>query len=146
MHFCSSEFSGWSDWMVSQFCYHNIRMSLNDYCGQNNSFLLVFFAHQYKINEQQPHTMHCILCWEQNYFTTVNRNQNHQPSEGSWQHLGMGINPGTYQQSGYCWLWHGGLCDLPRICLLRPSLTHKPSVDTLYVPIITLEHLQLHAL
>ena len=32
-----------------------------------------------------------------------------------WQSL-WGFLPGTSKQSGYCWLWHAGLCNPPRTC------------------------------
>lgn len=39
-----------------------------------------------------------------------------------------GFHPGTLPTvpsvAGYHWLWHGGLCSSPRICLPRRSLTH----------------------
>lgn len=39
-----------------------------------------------------------------------------------WQ-LHWGFYPVTSKQSGYCWLWHGGMGIIKMICLTRPSLT-----------------------
>ena len=52
--------------------------------------------------------VHCIIWWEQNDIPLFN-SEDFMPVPNSSQ--------GTVG-------WHGGLCDPPRICLLRPSLTH----------------------